>query len=102
MHAHVQPHPLPRIRVYLKHGGCAIHAGGLRVRVHDPILRNIVADGEDSRLVGRILYHVFLLGNPDKETGALTLRDLLFDLVGRQHALKVTNSVIAESVNVVA
>ena len=59
-------------------------------------------DDEDGRLVSRILHDVFLLGNPDKEAGALTVRDLLFDMVGRQQALKVTNGVIAKGVNVVA
>jgi hypothetical protein len=62
----------------------------------------VVPDDEDGRLVSWILHDVFLLGNPDKEAGALTVRDLLFDMVGRQHALKVTNGVIAERVNVVA
>ena len=52
--------------------------------------------------VGRIFDDVFLLSNPDKEAGALTLRELLFDMVGREHLLKVTNGVIAEGVNVVA
>jgi hypothetical protein len=62
----------------------------------------VVPDDEDGRFVSRILHDVFLLGNPDKEAGTLTIRDLLFDMVGRQHALKVTNGVIAESINVVA
>jgi hypothetical protein len=62
----------------------------------------VVPDDEDGRLVSRILHDVFLLGNPDKEAGPLTVRDLLFDMVGRQHALKVTNGVIAEGVNAVA
>jgi hypothetical protein len=57
---------------------------------------------DDGRLVSWILHDVFLLGNPDKEAGALIVRDLLFAMVGREHALKVTNGVIAEGVNVVA
>ncbi|HXO32927.1 MAG TPA: hypothetical protein VN901_11300 [Candidatus Acidoferrales bacterium] len=59
-------------------------------------------DDEDGRLVSRILRDVTLLGNPDKEAGALPVRDLLFDIVGRQHALKVTNGIIAEGINLVA
>jgi hypothetical protein len=62
----------------------------------------VLPDGEDGRLVGRILHDVFLLGNPDKEAEALAVRDLFFDMVGRQHTLKVTNGGIAKGVNVVA
>lgn len=40
-------------------------------------------DDEDGRLVRRILHDIFLLGNPNKEAGALTVRDLLFDMMGR-------------------
>jgi hypothetical protein len=61
-----------------------------------------VPDDENSRFLGRILHDVFLLGNPDEEAGALTDGYLFFDMVGRQHALKVTNGVIAKGFNVVA
>jgi hypothetical protein len=74
----------------------------LRVGVHLPVLRDVLPDDENGNLVGRILHDVFLLDHPDKEPGALTLRDLLFDMVGRKHALKVTNGVISEAVNMVA
>jgi hypothetical protein len=62
----------------------------------------VVANDEDGRLISRILHDVFLLGNSDKVTRALAVRDLFFDVVGRQHALKVTNGVITERINVVA
>jgi hypothetical protein len=61
-----------------------------------------VPDAEHSRVVGWILNDIFLLSNPDKEAGALTAHDLLFDMVRSQHALKATNAVIAEGVTVVA
>ena len=59
-------------------------------------------DGEDGRLISRILHHVFLLGNAGKKAGALAVRDLFFDMVGRQHAFEVTNGIIAKGVNVAA
>jgi hypothetical protein len=99
---HVQPHSLCWVRVYAIHGCCPVHAGGLRVGVHCPILRNVVPDDEHGRFVRRILHNVFLLVNLDKETGTLTLRDLRFDMVRRQHALKMTNGVVAEGIKVVA
>ena len=56
---------------------------------------HVVPYDEDGRLVSRILHNVFLLGNLDKEAGALAFRDSFFHMVGRQHALKATNGVIA-------
>jgi len=63
---------------------------------------HVVADCEDDRLVSRILHDVFLLGNLDKKVGGFTVADFLFDMVGRQHAFKVTNGVITKGVIVVA
>jgi hypothetical protein len=60
-----------------------------------------VADGEDDWLISRILDDIFLLRNSDKKARAYTGRYLLFDMVRRQNALKVTNGVIAERINVV-
>ena len=69
--------------------------------VHLPILRDVVPDDENGNLVGRILHDVFLLGHPDKEAGAFTFRDLLFE-IRRKYALTITNGVITEAVNMVA
>jgi hypothetical protein len=41
-----------------------------------------VSDNEERRLVGGILHDVFLLGNPNKETGSLTVSDLFLDVAG--------------------
>lgn len=59
-------------------------------------------DGEERRLVRRILDDVFLFGHPEKEAGTVTGCDLFFDVVGRQHAFQVTDGVIAEGIRVVA
>lgn len=59
-------------------------------------------DDKDGRPLSRILNDVFLLRYPDKEAGPLPLCNLLFNMVGREHALKMTNSVIAERVNMIA
>jgi hypothetical protein len=59
-------------------------------------------DDKGARPVGRILHDVFLLGNSDKEVGALSVCNLLFDMVRRQHTLKMTNSLITESLKVIA
>jgi len=61
-----------------------------------------VPDDEDGGLVSRILNNVFLLGNMDREAGALAVRNPFFDVLGRQHALKVTNGVIAKGINMAA
>lgn len=102
MHANVQSHSLPRFRVQLKHCRRAIHAAWLGVGVHDPILRNLVVDDEHGRFVGGILHHIFLLGDTNKVARTLAVRDLLFNMLGGQHALEMTNGVIAKGVNVVA
>ena len=74
-----------------------MHASGLWIGVYRPILRNVVPYDEDGRLVSSILHNVFLLGNLDKEAGALAFRDSIFHMVGRQHALKATNGVSREN-----
>jgi hypothetical protein len=61
-----------------------------------------MVNDEHGRFVGRILHDVFLLGDTDKVARTLAVRDLFFDMVGRQHALKMANSVIATGVNAVA
>jgi len=61
-----------------------------------------MVNDEHGRFVRWVLDDVFLFGNSDKEAGALTVCNLLFDMVRRQHALKVTNGGIAESASVVA
>ena len=75
----MQPHSLSRFRVEPKQSGGSIHAGGLRVGVHGPILRNVVPHNEDRRLVRRILHDVFLLGHSHKEPG--TLPSVIFSSV---------------------
>jgi hypothetical protein len=50
-----------------------------------------VPDDEHGWIVRRILHNVFLLGNLDQEAGAPAVRDLFFDMVGRQYALQVRN-----------
>jgi hypothetical protein len=102
MHAHVQPHPFPRLSVNLENGCWAIHAGGLRVGVHNPILRHVVTDDEQGWLVGWVLDDVFLLGNPDKKPGTLTIGDLFFDVMGSQHAFEMTNGFVAKGAIMVA
>ena len=98
----MQPHSLPRFRVQSKHCRRAIHAAWLRVGVYDPILRNLMPNDEYDGFVGWILDDVFLFGDPDIEARALAVHDLLFDMPGRQHALKVTDGVITKAVNMVA
>jgi len=61
-----------------------------------------VPDSKEGWLVGWVLQDVFLFVDLDKEARALTVGDLLFDMVGRQHTLKMTNGFIAEGVIVVA
>ena len=61
-----------------------------------------MVNDEHGRFVGRILHDVFLFGDPDNEARALAVRDLFFDMVGRQHTLKMTNGVIPKGFNVVA
>jgi len=66
------------------------------------MLWHIVADCEDDWLVGGTLHDVFLLGNSDKKVGGLTVADFLFDMMGRQHAFKMTDGLILKSIIMVA
>jgi hypothetical protein len=66
------------------------------------MLWNVVTNDEHSGLVRYVLHQVFLLGNPDQEARTLAVGDLLFDVMGRQHALKMTDGAIAERVIMVA
>jgi uncharacterized protein (UPF0212 family) len=61
-----------------------------------------VPNDEYSGFVGWILDDVFLLGNSNSEAIALTVRYLFFNMLGRQHALKVANGVIAKSIHAIA
>ncbi len=61
-----------------------------------------MVNDEHGRFAGRILDDVFLFGDPDSEVRALAVRDLLFDMLRRQHTLKMTNGAIPEGFNVVA
>jgi hypothetical protein len=58
-----------------------------------------MVNDEHGRFVGRILHNVFLLGDTDKVARTLAVCNLFFDMVGREYALKMTNSVIATGVN---
>lgn len=102
VHAYVQSYPLPRFRVYLKHCHGVLDAGGLGVGIHGPIVGNILANDEKGGLIGWILQDVFPLRHPNKEARARAVGDPLFDMVGRKHALKMTDGLIAEDVIVVA
>ena len=59
-----------------------------------------MVNDEHGRFVGWILDDVF--SDPNIEARALAIRDLFFDMLGGQNALKVTNGVIAKGFNVVA
>src|SRR5437899_1784351 len=98
----MQPHSLSRFRIESKYSCRTIHARRLRVGVDDPTLRNVVADDEYGRFVGRILDDILLLCNLDGEVRALAIRDLFFYMLRRQHAFKMTDGVIAKGANMVA
>jgi hypothetical protein len=61
-----------------------------------------MVNDEHGRFVGWILDDVFLFSDPNIEARALAIRDLFFNMLGGQNALKMTNSVIAKGFNVVA
>jgi len=93
---------LPRFRVYLEYSRAIFNADRLRLGVHSPVLWNVVTDDEHNGLVGYILHEVFLLGYMDQEAGTLAVFDLFFDVMGREHALQMTDGAIAKGVIMVA